>query len=217
MILQSGFITPDVPGLTLPKSPRPDISDIIIKPFKHPNTQFYYSVDITELYERFMFDATVVKDFAYREQFLKAFMNVINGVSFKQWVYLQTEATTLSLSGMEFLLDTLRYIRDGQRSVNIGNWVGLIDAIGSGRPRANDIELLRCFFADRVDSEIYSKGCLSPDLTRILAGWTGHADGFKDLIITAGIIFGLHPKTTINNQSRTTPELPNKSESLQLR
>jgi len=204
MVLQSGFITPENNDLVLPTLTKPDLVDVVTKPQRHSASPYYHSATITELFAKYGFNSSVIKDFDYREQYLKAFIGLMNSVSFKAWVYAQKQNSTISRMGVEFLIDTLRYISTGERYININNWMGLLDAVPGMRADSDDIALFECYFGDRLDTNIYTGPTIPHDLTTVISRWCSHTEGFKDFVMTAGIIFGKHPKSTLPTDQVST-------------
>ena len=193
LVLQSGFTTPAIDGFVLPAESSQTLAEVIIKPYLHESNKYHYSKAIQELLDQYNFNSTIVKDFEFRENFIKAFMNIMTGISFKQWVYQLQNSPRITNSGVEFLLDTLRFIATGQRNTAIENWVGLVHYSHSSKVQANLLNTLQCWFGDRKDSNSSDYHTLPFTVTAILSLWLSHPEGFKDFILSCGIIFGKQP------------------------
>ncbi len=194
-VLQSGFVTPVVKCLALPQYKERDLDNIIIKPYKKPLARYYYSPEITQLYKRFIFDSRVLHDFDFRESLLKAFLDVISGVSFKRWVYYQAQSNRLSTSAKAFLLDTLRFIATGKRVTRIDNWTSLVEISDDHIHHPTLQQELEVWFGERQDSEVH--GTVPPGVSEALVAWLSHPAGFEDFMISAGLIFAEHKNVKI--------------------
>lgn len=197
LVLQSGYITPEVPGLALPVERKPDITDAIIKPYRHVNTEYYYAPALAKLYDKYTADDRIAQDFDFREQLIREAIRLFDGVSFKDWIFRQIESPMLNDTNAQFLLDTLNYIVGNQRTIDVMNWIGLVESQSGFVDREYLKDILECYFGLKKNPMIYTGQLVPMDLTSVLSMWMSRPSGFRDFFVTVGIIFGDHRRPDI--------------------
>lgn len=197
LILQSGFITPEVTGLILPAEKKPDLSRVIIKPNRHVNTEFYFAQELDTLYTTYTSNDIRSHSFEFTERYLKEIIRLINGVSFYDWVTRQLESPKINDTNVQFLLDTLNFIAGTGRSIDVISWAGLVEASTGAVNRRHLGDLLKCYFGMQSNTLIYNGPIIPTDLSKVLSLWLSRPNGFKDLFVTMGVIFGDHRRPDI--------------------
>lgn len=201
-ILQSGFLSPLNDRLILPVDSDVDISQVIIKPYKHTLMGHYYAKTLYDIIVEFNTQNNIVRSFEYRDRFLKELMAVMDSVSFKKWVYMQVESTMLNNLNVRFLIDTLNYITGGNREYDAASWVTLVEANHATVDKDKLKRTVECYFGDYRDQYLYD-GCVLPSgLSDIIALWTSRVGGFKDLISSCDVIYGSKSKTLITGSNQ---------------
>ena len=192
-VLQSGFLCLTDAGLVTPPAPNPTITHSILQTHRHPRTEYKYAQELDRLFKVYLDNSQIIRQFDFRQAYLKEIIRVFGTLSFKNWVYAQTESILMTTANLEFLIDTLQYIMTGHRSLDPMNWVPMVAAAETDiqNPSTKTLELLECFFGDRVNRYLYdSTTTLPPGLLDVIQLWGSQVDGMKDIIITTGIIFG---------------------------
>lgn len=190
-ILQSGFISFKEDDLQTPvKYNDLVISNVLSKDYRSPSNRYFFSEDISKLYNRWCGDPTCLNEFETREELLKVTKSLFGTPSLFKWLRLQTEHADLGDLHNTFLLDTLEYLCGQPRKVEAVQWIRLLEkAIKS---RAIPVKFDKFF-----DRELYHhEGILPGNLIDIIQLWTGKPRGFEDLLITMYIIFGNRPYIT---------------------
>lgn len=201
-ILQSGFLSLLNDHIILPVETQTDISQIIIKPYKHTHTAHYYAKSLYDIIVEFNTQNNIVRSFEYRDRFLKELLAVMDIVSFKKWVYMQVESTMLNNLNVMFLLDTLNYIAGDTRKYDAASWVTLVEANHATVDKDKLKLTLECYFGDYRDQYLYDGCVLPPGLSDIIAMWTSRVGGFKDMISSFDVIFGNKSKTLITGSNQ---------------
>ena len=197
VILQSGFITPEVTGLILPAEKKPDLSSVIIKPNRHVNTEYYFAQELDTLYMTYMTNDHRSHSFEFRERYLKEIIRLIDDVSFYKWISYQIESPKINDTNVQFLLDTLNFIAGTGRSIDVVTWAGLVEAQTGSVNRRHLKDLLQCYFGMQSNTLIYNGPIIATELTKVLSTWLTRPNGFKDLFVSMGIIFGDHRRPDI--------------------
>lgn len=189
-ILQSGFVTEMNDRLMLPNVNPPDISQIIIKPYKQQHASHYYAKYLDDIITEYTTQSNNVRSFDFRDRFLKELMLVMNSISFKKWVYRQADSTMLNNLNIKFLIDTLNFLAGKEREYDAASWSTLVEANASSIDREHLMKLLECYFGDRMDHYLYDGPILPPSITDIIQVWTCKTGGFKDMVCSMDVIFG---------------------------
>lgn len=205
LILQSGYLTPEVLGLLLPPVHKTDISVVIIKPFRQFNREYYYAVDMDKLYQAYMADNNLSRNFEFRERYLKEAVRLFDTISFKDWVMRQIDSPMLNDTNSQFLLDTFNYILGNQRSIDVVNWIGLVESTPGNVDRTKLKALIDCYFGVTTNHAIYSGPTLPASLTEVIAMWTSRPSGTRDFMVSMGIIFGDHRRPEIVGAGQSMP------------
>jgi hypothetical protein len=122
---------------------------------------------------------------------------------------MQVQSTMLNTLSVKFLLDTLNYIAGKPREYDASSWVTLIEANQSPVDKDQLKLLLECYFGDYRDHHMYSGPILPPGLSDIIALWTSHPTGFRDMINSFDVIYGDKRKISITSSDQLAGGSPN--------
>lgn len=194
-ILQSGFLGLNEEGLV--RSEAVTQSKVfrsieLGKPIDEAGNTFFYNKDIEDLYQRYNNDHRLLKQFQFREELLKLSKVAFGTFNLETWFSIQLKSPCLTATHRRFLNDTLLFIYDGKREVNIETWMGLIyPRTATSTDLKTDVEIKEYFFTRSDWSKISSK------LPEAIAQWTSKTNGFYDLLIFLTIVFSKHSSMTL--------------------
>ena len=194
-ILQSGFLGLNEEGLV--RSEALTQSKIfrsieLGKPIDEAGNAFFYNKDIEALYQRYNNDHRLLKQFEFREELLKLSKVAFGTFNLETWFSIQLKSPNLTATHRRFLNDTLLFIYEGRREVNIETWMGLIyPRTATSSDAKTDLELKDYFIQNNGWSKISSK------LPEAIAQWTSKANGFYDLMVFLTIVFSKQSSMTL--------------------
>ena len=200
--LQSGFVT--IKNDILTKSKPRTVSDIVNNAVLGqtkaiaPPSPYVFSVDVVELYTKFLSDHNVMKDFDYRERILVTFKNLISHRSFKDWIDHQLSSKMLTQLHRKFLLDTINYIQTGERKVAVESWYRIITpreaSLSDKTPEIRSGEYFNAAtfsaFKGQSDPFGYDYSKLDPDINEVITRWVSHNAGYVDLLYFLVLVYG---------------------------
>ena len=103
--------------------------------------------------------------------------------SFFEWVLQQTNSPCLTQTHVDFLSDTLGFIYNGHRKLNMNSWSHVLKHANlqmiEGEYRAQPQELSRAFGHTR-----------QVNWTELVSMWLGQENGLRDLVQTMWVIYG---------------------------
>lgn len=187
VILQSGYLSyPNEDLIT--NSPAKDTTVLQLVNLNRADTRtnspYHYSREVDSIYDALQDDHKILKDFDYRERVLTAAKHAFKSEYFVNWLTMQRRSQFLTTMHRKFLLDTLDYIANGKRYVNVESWRNIVELRDM-----SDVDK-RC----QYNPELYfvNDGSMAHTrkLVEVLAKWVSHPTGFNDLIMTLFIIFG---------------------------
>lgn len=183
-ILQSGFLANTDIGLI--KSTETNLTReikylILTSSVRDKFNPYFYDPDIERIYNKFMTKNSLIRNFEYRELILIKAIQLFGNMPFN-WFKSQSKSPIFTHKHYRFLVDTLNYIRTGNRHLGITTWISIIKPEGV-----------------KDDPDEYDKYMLSlandpilSNLPEMLSAWTSNIDGFLDLLLTMKIIFGVN-------------------------
>lgn len=192
-ILQSGFLALNELGLVRSEPINEDSFVRAIelgKPTDPAGNVFFYNKDVQLLYERFINDHKVIRQFEFREELFKLTKMLLGGHSFPYWVTLQLQSPYLTATHRRFLNDTMRYIFTGEREVSCENWMGLIYSRTAIAEDAKTELMIKEYFSG-------PRPKLSSGFIDLIAQWTQHSYGVNDLLHFLAIVFSKQSATTV--------------------
>lgn len=133
-----------------------------------------------ELYDKYYSQDTNVKCWDFRRQVIKASKELFSS-DISYWLDNQIKHNYLCDRRLEFLLDTLTFIRTGKRKMCLDNWYELLE----------DDPV--CETRKITHTQIETLKELSKGLTtnvELIIKWCSQQKGFEDMICTLEILFG---------------------------
>lgn len=115
---------------------------------------------------------------SYRRQVLDSALRLFG--EFGPWLQDQLNNPRIVGYNLEFLKDTLQFIRTGRRDLCLANWFELV---AEGDDSANAAEISR----SRINNFPSVRG---ETTVQLLQAWCGHEGGIEDLVGTLHILFG---------------------------
>lgn len=130
-------------------------------------------------------------DFDFREKALHQILHAFGTQDFNEWYAAQFKSPSFGELHRRFLDDTLKFIRTGQRELDLSTWVSLLTPADS---RDTDIYLslrAKTYFNVSSVGELLEPGAYRGSLVETVQDWLSKDGGFSDLLVTCHILFGL--------------------------
>lgn len=191
-ILQSGFVSNTERGLikaTFVKDPFVDFT--LDKDHRKSKNLYFYSKEITDIYNDWCGDSSLIKSMDFRDRIIKAALTAFNSLSFYNWVELQSLPDTTGSLHEKFLDETIKFILLGTREINIVQWIRLLEA--DTKTLSINFTFKKFFDVDQRNNSLRFQSNLTTD---VIHYWVSHVDGFQDLMISLYVIFGSRPYVT---------------------
>lgn len=147
------------------------------------------NLSVEKLYNALIRDTILIDSPEFRIRALRVAIEAFGISSFLYWFTLQYKNNVSGSLHNDFLLDTLKFIKIGSRSMSVENWSALItitdetDTIGHPGDKVKD------FFGVNKDSPL-ELARENINLTEVLQKWCSQPNGLLDLINTLHILFG---------------------------
>jgi hypothetical protein len=138
-------------------------------------------VTLYELYANRLVDSTA---WTYRRRVLDAALRLFD--RFDEWLLVQSENAHMRGYNLEFIQDTLNFIRTGQRAMSIETWLELLHEQGDVEQGALDPRAAKTYFTLQAGE----------DTVQLLQNWCAQPRGFQDLVCTLHVMFG-HSRRTL--------------------
>lgn len=210
LVLQSGFVSPEHPGLI-----RPDLNEndttfqsfILDKGYLNDPNIFFFERGLNGLFAEYTKDFDKGSKWDFKEQCIKSIVRALGTYSFMEWIEYQLDSPHITEVHSKFLKDTLQFLRTGKRDISVETWYsvvtiksvtnkkrGSLDGISknfSTLPSSECMEL--CLYQNqnsRLFNTSYSDITVLPVAVRdLITIWLGRAGGFHDLMMFAGTVF----------------------------
>lgn len=199
-LLQSGFLA--LPNTTLTK-PQNSSNAALISALKTgkldqtPNNPYFYSQEITELFQEYLTNSNSLSRFEFREKVLCMAFRLLSPdrQSFQAWVNLQLKSPKVSSLHRKFIKDTLDYLTSysvmaSGRSVEMESWQSLLVASTNGRTEAKtSFDVSKYFSAGSPGDSVFVTP-VPNTMEEVLARWCQKGRGFRDLLMFLYIVYG---------------------------
>lgn len=160
----------------------------------HPYNKLIVSkpdLKVIELHRSNYTTFTNNESFAYKREVIKTCIRLYG--NFYNWLtYQLTQNRFIYGVNQEFLIDTLWYIKTGERKMMLPVWESIIaqypDMEGVKSVRLDDT-MVENFLNNKTSANPYSD---------YIAEWTSHVDGLSDMIYTTYLLFGKADIGTLN-------------------
>ena len=123
-----------------------------------------------------------VESWAFRRQVIQRCSQLFG--NFYHWLKLQV-ANNDNIYGLnlEFILDTVKYIRTGHRETSVTTWLELLAEYPDQHPGTANNKRLEVF-----------KLKDAKEFDNFIGNWCSHPGGFYDMLCTAHVLFGVAKK-----------------------
>jgi len=141
---------------------------------------------IEQLYKLYMSRLVPQESVEFKLQVVQRCARIFG--DFKSWLRLQVTAND-NIYGwnLEFLKDTLEYIRTGQRKTSISTWQELLLEYPDPHPGTAGHQRMKLIGAEDLS-----------DLNDVIGMWCSHKGGFIDMLCTAHVLFGVSKKPLVS-------------------
>jgi len=173
-------------------------------------TGLYHSVEVDKLYLEYVnggvksIPQAVIGHFEFRQKILlEALRRFSSGDDFelRKWFRAQYQNGLMKTMMSEFLVDTIRFIKTGQRRFSVMMWLEIVFNPSEGETIKETIpKEIRSYFGDDRENDLGDFGTestnscyMNHNVTDLLVEWTSHPSGFSDLLVTLKILFGSRP------------------------
>ncbi len=144
---------------------------------------------VETLYGQWINRAPETTSFEYRKKVWIAALNAFGTNNFYEWFVAQYASPAFGDLHKRFLEDTLHFLQEGRREIDLTVWTSLISVTDAGE---RDLELAddgKEFFGI-ADAEHQWRRADNRQLTEVIQKWLTHARGFDDLVGTLHLLFG---------------------------
>lgn len=138
---------------------------------------------ISELYKERVGKAEHTRTFDFMKRAAEQCAYVYG--DFLQWARVHAIAAKISTTQFDFIIDTIRYIKTGRRTMNLSNWARVVKY-------DPDIQITESQHAVRLQIVAEALGEVS---SNPIPQWCSHEGGLDDLIITTALMFGDNTKS----------------------
>lgn len=195
-VLQSGFVSFTKDELLRPP-PHEDmmIRRILMKDFMISNLDQYYNGAVSDLYEEWRKEPTLMRTFEFREKILQVAFKAFACDNMHRWFTVQSKLKSLSAMHEKFITETLNFIAGkAPRTIEATQWEKFIEH--PTKIYNADIDIDAWFTSNPVCT--YPATVQVPtNIANFLTDWVTRVNGFDDLLICLNIIFG--SKAAITN------------------
>lgn len=167
------------------------MTSIVIHPrlyaVRHPNGQSVIMSEgdatVTTLYDLFVNRQVDTTAWEFRKRVLEAAQRLFGRID--EWLLLQSENAHMRGYNLEFIQDTLNFIRTGERAMQIVTWIELLHEQSDIEQGTLDARGPNSFFALKAGE----------DTVLLLQKWCAQPNGFQDLMCTLHVMFGRSRRT----------------------
>lgn len=154
---------------------------LTVAPQTQPDTS---NADVEALYNQYIHQHENTRNFEFCERVLRTALSAFGTVTFEAWFEAQYKNPSAGDLHGRFLLDTLKFLREGRRNVSLETWGSLIGIASAGSDIGEMPQEAKEFFGiGQSYRESYS-------MTELLQRWMSQPSGFEDLLGTLHILFG---------------------------
>lgn len=155
--------------------------------------EYYFNPIITELTHKFMQDHKCIHDFEFRDKLLANVFLAFGCLDIRDWIKAQSSSIFLSDLQKAFIIETLKFVSGGDRTMAPFQWVNLLDTSVSRQSVHFDYE--KAFSDDNLPEPV------KVNIYDFILQWVSRPGGYEDLVISMWVIFG---RRTVK-QSMTYP------------
>lgn len=191
-ILQSGFVALPGAGVVRPGERRDPFTDYTLNQAWRRNAQDgFYLPEITEIHQALVDTPAMVKCPDWNLRLIRAMYECL-GPDFVAWLKLQANQPTVGTAQINFIKDTIHYLKHGRRTMSTLGHLAAMARDTSGGGTSEGINKLLNEFANSGAggpvTVIYD--ALPRRVEDLYTVWLNHRNGVDDLAETLYLIFG---------------------------
>lgn len=144
------------------------------------------NTELEQLFHKSYYGFPLFSNIENREKVLKNVLEAFGTRSFYDWCQIQQESPYFTDLHKNFLNDTFRFIKTGERSMSVSSWYRIVVPRNANIADKKAEYKIRDFF-DLDKGALMRRSHLVSD---IVASWTSQYGGFEDMLTSATIFFG---------------------------
>jgi len=194
-ILQSGFVSTNVTDLVKTSKERDQFVEFALaKDHVVKHNPFFYSAEITDLYQTASANRNAIKDFEFRERILKFGFKQFPKGYLLDWFNLQFNIGNLSELHMVFLVETFDYVAYGQpRRIESSQWISLLENTSISKKTNvvfKEYFKNRWLVANRENAAVVLSEMENLQTIDFFKAWSCNLDKSMDMLYSLFTIFG---------------------------
>lgn len=144
---------------------------------------------VESLYDQLISKERALDNFEFRKQLYIAALAAFGTTRFDEWYLRQQHSVVTGELHKDFLVDTLRFIETGERSMPAQSW-GTLLSFNGDRPQPQTVmdQYARNFFG--ITGDGVNRTPRNGLLVDVLVQWLGQPGGAADLLTTLHVLFG---------------------------
>lgn len=127
--------------------------------------------------------------FEFRKKVWIAALDAFGTSNFYEWFAAQHASPSFGDLHKRFLEDTLFFLQNGRRQMDLTTWTSLITINDSGERFSEPSAAVKEFFGI-ADADHQWRRSENRQLTEVIQKWLSHARGFDDLVGSLHLLFG---------------------------
>lgn len=169
--------------------------DEVIQAIKHnKNVPSMKSIvsnrDVDIIWSQYTGAFQYMSSFDFREKIILIALKAFGTQNFMSWIKLQEMSPMYTDMHRRFIMDTLRFIHEGSRSVNIQSWIQLIYPRETTQKDREFNVPIEDIFDTSIDNQLAIGSKLPQSLVEIIPMWCAQPGGIEDMLTTMRVLFG---------------------------
>lgn len=144
---------------------------------------------VETLYGQWINRSPETTSFEFRKKVLIAALDAFGTDNFYEWFAAQHASPAFGDLHKRFLEDTLFFLQNGKRQMDLMTWTSLVTINDAGERLFETTELAREFFGI-ADADHQWRRPDNRKITEVIQKWLTHARGFDDLVGSLHLLFG---------------------------
>ncbi len=151
-----------------------------------PRAGLRYSKSTSDIMDAYLSNNKIINDSDFRDMLFIDFMRNMSGMTFSDFVEMQTKNTNLMPVHVRYLIETFKYLTMGEgRQVNNFTWLSLIKDINTDT--SNSADKIKQYFNQCDKVLLNSLGSREV----LVINWIARDDGVVDLLFFNKLVFGI--------------------------
>lgn len=144
---------------------------------------------VESLYGQWINGRPETTSFDFRKKVMIAALDAFGTSNFYEWIAAQHASPAFGDLHKRFLEDTLFFLQNGRRQMDLTTWTSLVTINDSGERTEDWSDLAKEFFGI-ADADHQWRRSENRQLTEVIQKWLSHARGFDDLVGSLHLLFG---------------------------